>query len=521
MKFIKKNIYIIGAFAFLIVALAVSGLVIFFNKDVHDSDSTAIGHIYLGNMSTEERKQAIKKGLNDWEKSMKDSEGYVITYQNMTMHFIVSDYIYYNEEMTISNISKEKGDKNKAYMFPNSGDGQSTFKDLEKEIGDYFFGNIPVANRPNINFGTTNEYALLKEGNFWYDVLTVAGQFYSNYEFDLYDYLTTTSNGRYDETITVTLDTTGYEKETKNIIDEFNKAGKVSHINNRYDSATDSIIEEKVEYIGISVKSGEEDLDGFSLLEYTEKMNLGSTELSILGTGITGLAMQSNFANIRRYADKGIPSYTLYNIAETVKDGEGADCTDTYGIATRISRPNNQDLTFFNSDAYGYNIKLVPNADYNELKLVLMGTHSVKNYTISQTITTKNFTIDTIVNEGIVAEKTQDAFDAKCVEYQLLGYTDMTNNDEFLTNLELVLGENQKVFYYETAGINGAEVTFYRTYTATTEKKIYDENNQFTGKYEVIKNVVTEKVFKDAAYQAQAQKGKYVIVSLVETQQGL
>lgn len=498
MKKIKKNIYIIFAIAFLIISIGVSGVIVALNFNIEAASQTAIGHIYIGDATSEERKQIVEDAFETWKKDTENSGGYTFKYQNKTYQFNPSDHLKLNLDTTLSQIVSGSKD-NKLYLMPIDGEALGKVEsDIEKALGVQ-----------NVNWG--DRLNATKTEGFWGELYSKIGGLYTTAEIDMYNYVSTLSSNESYKNIEfsaknsisarVELDVTGYEDDATAIV---NSLPTQKHI------TTNVSKEEKTnEYKGIKVLADQ--ATGFSLLNYVEenKIGLNSQQLSILGTGLTAIAMNSNFTNVRRvndtanatskYAYYGVENYKVYDS----KGLEVTGATNSYGVASKISVKNNQDLSFYNKDTYDYNILVDYDEASKKLVFILVGPKSVYDYTLSANINEidptksyKNMTDDFVLPEN----------DSEVESFKLylaaLGYVDVTTDGDFLEEnsalKSLFNSEAQYCYALVNSGKKGANIQYYKNYVSSGTN-------------------VQDKAFRIVTYEASIEEVQYVVFSKTYT----
>lgn len=492
MKKIKKNIYIIFAIAFLVISIAVSGVIVALNFNIEAASQTAIGHIYIGDATSEERKQIVEEAFNTWKKDTENSGGYTFKYQNKTYQFNPSEYLTLNLNTTLEQIVSGSRD-NKLYLMPIDGEQLVELqREIENELGVQ-----------NVNWGDRSN-ATKTEG-FWGELYSKIGGLYTTAEIDMYNYISTLkkeeSNGvsfsaKNAISAKVELDATGYEDIVKGMVESLPTQSHVTTNINK--------VETTHEYKGIQVLANQS--TGFSLLEYVAKNNitLSSQQLSILGTGLTAIAMNSNFTNVRRvndtananstYAYYGVENYKIYN-----SEGLEVAGTNNYGIATKVSVKNNQDLTFYNNDTYGYNILVHFDETTKKLTFILVGPKSVYNYELSADITeidsTKTYKN---MNGEFNMPTNNDEISSFKSSLEAQGYVDVTNNENFLNEnkplMDLYNPATQYCYVLVNSGKKGANIQYYKNYVSNGTN-------------------VTDNAFRIVTYEASIEEVQYVIFS--------
>ena len=359
----RKNIYAIAVGTLFAIALAMFILFIALFSSSTAVDGTTVGSVYIGDKkpNTEERKQKLTQGVNDWKKDAR----YTISFQN---------YSY-----TIGRTDKLDEEGNPVY----DGDGNQQFNDVGLAILDFDYA---ATNKNLINDSTDND-AVFKISDENKEVLfqTLVNTFGSE--------ITTDTYFLYDELVKDILKD-ACEMNTKcdyDLYDYLNTSWadnlvSQADIENLTVAKVDSLLEifDGKEVIIAPQKSAEGKL-GFSTVEFFSReefanVGLTSSDMSIIATGFAAVVQNTSLTVTVKNQGYISDRYYAYN-----------------DMTARVNIKDGTDLRIMNPETHEYIITIEKGEKIidgkTSLKFKLNGCKFINKYTITKNTTSLGYKV--------------------------------------------------------------------------------------------------------------------------------
>ena len=357
----KKNVFFI--LSVVLFTLSIGFLIVItgvfgFTKQTHE---TSIGFIYLGSVEEKNYEQVISTSISKWKTDII----YEIEYQNIMYEISMNDF-----ELDLSNtIENIKMNQNNLAIF---GITPTKKANLFSQLSDVF---------------STDVIASIDQNELIQDILSDMARLKVKSIYRL----------------------TTYMNEDDLVL-------LLSHSITSIETLDVNKIIETLETIHISEKSR------FSLLNYTESLDLNNQQLSIIASGILPLIRSSQFTNINFHTNTIMPSWA------------------NHGENVRILKVNLFDLSFLNPFDQDYTIEITKIND-TTLKFDLIGFHN--------------------------AYQVDSHFEVKdTINFQTI-YVDDETIDENTPGVVILEEDDESIMYgvLFQAGVLGSIIYFYRTTT--------------------------------------------------------